>query len=337
MTTERAVAVAAPLDEQRRLLVEDLRSAAARADGAEPGDRSDVVRFEALSSQLEAWAFGQVGMLGVASVRLDAPPSDGPSCIADGVLPTWMTDERGPELQSILDGGGVLVIVALPLEPGEWIRPADSVGAPPPAERWKSESDLRGSKAVEERFEFQLKKVTSSGGDLEPFSPSGIPNRVLTEALRRFVHAPRGSRSVDVPVQYRDGSRSAYPFPLRSVVLQQKAAERASVDVAFSLLSIRHTELDAIVDGAWLRNSQISQPRTAAETDDLVYALSCEQLTSLTAGGSRTVRIRMYQTGLETAIVGFYRAVTQHLIDHPGSLTVLPMYYRQPQKAPART
>src|SRR5690606_17292310 len=85
---------------------------------------------------------------------------------------------------------------------------------------------------------------------------------------------------------------------------------------------------------AWLRNAQISQPRTQAQTDDLVYAISCEQLMALTQAGKRSVALRMYQTGLEPAIVGFYRAVTTHLLAHPGSVAVTPMYFQQRRREP---
>jgi hypothetical protein len=95
----------------------------------------------------------------------------------------------------------------------------------------------------------------------------------------------------------------------------------------FSLLSIRHTEMDVEVDGAWLRNTDISRLRPAAESDELVFALSIEQLATLTR--EEPVTIFMYQTGLETAIVGFYRALTEHLLEQPKSVAVVPMYFRR--------
>jgi hypothetical protein len=81
----------------------------------------------------------------------------------------------------------------------------------------------------------------------------------------------------------------------------------AELDLRFALLSIRHTEMDAVVHGAWLRNAEVSRPMPAAQTDDLVYEISRTQLLELTSGGSRRVRIHLYQTGLETAVVGFYK------------------------------
>ena len=44
--------------------------------------------------------------------------------------------------------------------------------------------------------------------------------------------------------------------------------------------------------------------------------------------------IYMYQTGLETAVLGFDRAVVMHLLEYPGSLAVVPMYFRRKGRGP---
>lgn len=336
MTIERAIVVAAPLDESRRLLVGDLRSAEARAEGAEPGDRLDVVRYETMSSQLEAWAFGQIGRPNAVAIELDTVPAPGPALLTGDDLPDWVPSAARGAAGEVLRQGGALVVVTLPLERGD-APPADKpVKSPPAAKPWKSVSNARGTKAVEERFEDQLARATTAGGPPEPITPNGIQNKILTETLRCFVNAPNRLARVDVPVVWRDGSRAANPFPLRCLRLRERAVARPELELSFALLSIRHAELDAIVDGAWLRNAQISQPRTQAETDDLVFDISCEQLVALTRAGKRSVALRMYQTGLEPAIVGFYRAVTTHLLAHPGSLTVTPMYFQQRRREPHR-
>ncbi|MCA1673889.1 MAG: hypothetical protein LC799_17370, partial [Actinobacteria bacterium] len=41
------------------------------------------------------------------------------------------------------------------------------------------------------------------------------------------------------------------------------------------------------------------------------------------------VLMYLYQTGLDAAVVGIYRAVVEHLLDLPGSLAVVPMYFRR--------
>ena len=125
------------------------------------------------------------------------------------------------------------------------------------------------------------------------------------------------------------GPRSAHAFPLRSLPLKGQLPA-ASLELRFALLSISHTEMDAVVDGAWLRNAEVSRPRPAGQTDDLVYEITCAQLAELCRGESH-VRLYMYQTGLETAVVGFYKAVTDHLLRYPRSVSVQPMYYEAPR------
>jgi hypothetical protein len=336
MTIERSIGVAVPLDEARRLLVSDIGSAAARAAGAEAGDRLDVIRYEMLSSQLEAWAFERVGRQGTITFEVENMPSAGPAPVTGDDLPDWVPASASRAARAVLTQGGVLVVVTLPLEPGDTPPITEPVTAPPAAKPWKSPSNARGPKAVEERFKDQLKRATTGGGPPEAITPNGIQNRILTDTLRSFVDAPKRLARVDAPVVWRDGSRAANPFPLRCARLRETAGGTAELELSFALLSIRHAELDAIVDGAWLRNAQISQPRTQAETDDLVFDISCEQLAALTESGQRSVALRIYQTGLEPAIVGFYRAVTMHLLSHPGSLAVTPMYFHQRRREPQR-
>src|SRR5688572_928030 len=53
MTTERAFVIGLEPTPEVLSLVDDVRSAAERARKADPGDRSDVIRFESLAAQLE--------------------------------------------------------------------------------------------------------------------------------------------------------------------------------------------------------------------------------------------------------------------------------------------
>ena len=109
----------------------------------------------------------------------------------------------------------------------------------------------------------------------------------------------------------------------------------ASLELRFALLSIRHTEMDAVVDGAWLRNAEISRPRPAAQTDDLVYETSLRQLDEL-CRSERHVRLYMYQTGLETAVVGFYRALANHLLGTRARSRSSPCTTRSLARTPGR-
>ncbi len=329
MSREQVIAVAAPIDGDRRLLVADIASARARAGKAVAGDRADVARFEALSAQLEQWAYvrrDDDDAVSVAvSTTVDAP----------GVLTSTDADDLAfippawrERFQAVLDADGILATVRTPLLSGA--APAatkpKAKPIPEPIEVWKSKTGARGARAVQERFEAQIKECLAGGTG--SVSPSDIQNTVLTETLRFYV-GQRGQRA-DVPIEYRDGSRSKHPFPLRSLKLAA-GAPSGFEELRLALLSIRHTEMDAVVDGAFLRNAEISRPRPAADTDDLVFDTSREQLLALTGDGSRPLHLRIYQTGLDTAIVGFYRAVVHHLIDHPGTLAVTPMFFQSPR------
>lgn len=336
MTIERVFGIVAHLDEFGRNLVADIASAGARAEAAEPGERSDVIRFEALSSQLEAWAFATAfgkSRDGAIVVELDSTAAyDTTLVAAPSPLPEFVPADARVTVERALADGAALIVVVAPLEAGTPSSKEPEVPAPPAAQRWEDPKGRSGTAAVRERFNSQLRRAVTAAGAPEPINPSGIANRALTESLWDFVARGDATAPVAVPVEYRDGSRATNPFVMRSLDLVRNA-EEVGETLSFALLSIRHTELDAIVDGAWLRNTQISQTRTQADTDDLVYSISRKQLDALTDGGAVPITLKMYQTGLEPAIVGFYRAVVDHLLAHPHSLAVLPMYFQQPPKA----
>ena len=326
MSREAVLAIAVVPDADRRLLASDVRSAQARAAKAVAGDRLDVARFEALSAELERWAYARQHDDGALTVGL-SDTVDAPGLITpdDGHDLAFLPASWRERIQSVLDADGIVVTVRAPLLTGSGGSPTKKKAppVPEPVDPWRSKTGARGSRAVQERFEAQIEECLEGGAG--SISPSDIQNTVLTETLRRYV-GQRGQRR-DVPVEYRDGSRSRHPFPLRSLKLVT-AAPPDFEELRLALLSIRHTEMDAVVDGAFLRNAEISQPRPAADTDDLVYEISREQLLALTADGTRPMHLRLYQTGLDTAIVGFYRAVVGHLLDHPGTLAVTPMFFQ---------
>lgn len=310
MSREVTVAVTLAADRKLRALVADIDAARRRADSSDPGDRAEIVRYESLCAALEAHA--------AATLARDQAAGQ---VLADGRA------GRHDHPFVLDDAGHLTVALTLPLEPGP--RPTAPAGAaPPPAQAWPVRTDLAGRRLVEQRFREQLAAAVREPGKdrSSALSPSGIHNRVLTEVLREYVeldeHGP-----VRVPVVYRDGSRSLAPFPLRCLPLAPDAMRHPDLVLRLALLSIRHTEMDPVVDGAWLRNADVSRPRPAGQTDDFVHAASVSQLRELTRDGTLRVRLFIFQTGLETAVVGFFRAVVEHLLAHPGTLEVVPMFY----------
>jgi hypothetical protein len=328
MSAEQALIVGLPDTAANRALIADISSAAARSRKAEPGDRLDVARFEALATRLEQLAVNDVQAPRIAV----AMPGQSAEALLFGAdrhdwSPTLPAGVRAAAASTVA-AGRLPVLVVLPLTEGSTAGGDGPGPAAGPATRWDSDG-IRGRKAVEARFRAQLTEASAAPGGRAPISPSGIQNSVVTEILREFTEQLPGGRPVDVLVEYRDGSRSAHAFPLRSLPLKGQLPA-ASLELRFALLSIRHTEMDAVVDGAWLRNAEVSRPRPAGQTDDLVYDITRGQLAELSRGESH-VRLHLYQTGLETAVVGFYKALADHLLRYPRSVSVQPMYYDAPR------
>lgn len=329
MSTERAFVVGLPADPSFLSLADDVRSAARRAGKADPGDRLDIARLEALATRLEQAALNRLN----APRTAVAMPDGGQTGLVGADQETWPRslpeDIRAAAIRFVAQG--LLPVLVIDPHARGVTKPAEIGSADDPAAVWEAEEGVVGGRAVEARFRAQIAEALSYGTARRvPISPSGINNAVVTEILREFVVAEPGATRVDAPVEYRDGSRSAHPFPLRSLPLRTELPP-ASLELRFALLSIRHTEMDATVHGAWLRNADISRPRPAAQTDDLVHDISLQQLGEL-CRAERHVRLYIYQTGLETAVVGFYRALAAHLARHPGTVSVQPMYFVPPPR-----
>lgn len=311
MSTTVTAGVRLRLDSELESMLIDVEAAHRRALKAEPGDRTDIVAYESLCAALESKAAAT--MLSDHAAITEAPnvSSSGPGSF-------------------IRSGADVIVLVSSPLQPGLTSRISTGMAAPEPAATVEIRDDIRGRALVEARFRDQLEKAIAEPGKdrSSAMSPSGIHNRVLTEVLRGYVERAE-EPPVSVPVVYRDGSKAEADFPFRCLDLDDelRPAHELDLSLRLTLLSIRHTEMDPVVDGAWLRNAEVSRPRPAAQTDDFVFQTSRKQLDVLTQQGSLNVRLHVFQTGLETAVVGFFRAVVEFLRDHPGRLEVVPMFY----------
>lgn len=328
MSSESALFVRlTPEDGPVLSLIRDIRAADARARKALLGERTDIVRIESLSSQLERLAATVVGRNPQRSVTATLGSGFVGPCFID----RHNLHERPPEQRALIAPwiaqGDIAVELRLPLGPGPTSR-AEVLGSrKQPRDVWHLPPEVPPKKAAALRFQRQIAASLIAPTEPARIEPSGVSNTILTETLRTFVK--RGGSRVDVPVRYRDGSIAA-PFPLRCLSLLDAAPTSKRV-LRFAMLSIRHAEMDSEVDGCWLRNYDVSRPRPAAETDQLVYDLTKRQLAVLTATGPLV--IRLYQTGLDSAVVGFYRALVHQLLAAPQSVAVIPMYFRHPPRA----
>ncbi|MDP6720558.1 MAG: hypothetical protein QGF59_17990, partial [Pirellulaceae bacterium] len=310
--------------------------AAARYEKAPPGDRREAVRYEALCRALERFVSRSAEEnsdwwrwdLGDESIRiLDANTQifrhpwslsghDVSGSLKDDIL-TGIADMDSDailfEVRHAFERGTTVIMEELSGEDGRLSRPP---------EVWKAPKTAKGVfAAIEARWRDQLEAAVADDGS--PLIPSGVNNQVLSEGLREFVSAEPKQKPVNARVIYRDGSE-ADPFPLRALRLKESSANNLPI-LRVSLMSMRHPEMDTTVDAAWLRNGHVSLSRPAAETDQFVYKTSRTQLRELAEEGC--VCLRVYQTGLEPAVVGFYRAVTEHLLAQPASIEVVPFYH----------
>lgn len=322
MTVETSTFVHIPASVGAYVL--DLRECAdaalRRAQKRPPGDRTELVRFESIHAVIDQIATAALanGEPFVTIEGVNGLDARGTSVLGDG---RSGAHPLPPDVARWLAAGAVVVELHLPHLPGETHLPGEiGVGPPVPAARWQS--TRRPAEVVRERFEALITHALEDG--VGAIMPSGITNAVLTEGLRSRVEVVPGAARVDVPVRYRDGSYAA-PFPLRCLRMSQRRPDGWRV-LRVSLLSIRHVEMDRIVDGAWLRNARVSRVREAGLTDQVVFDTSRRQLQLLTRSGPTL--LYMYQTGLESAILGFYRAVVHHLLEAPGTLAVVPCYFR---------
>jgi hypothetical protein len=344
MTREALYLVAVDGDAAQVAVDLHRRSAAAliRARKAAPGERTDFIRYETAQAQLEALA---LAALNSGSPSVGSPGLAGPVWSVLLEEDTLIPESVLGQVRSLRGTGRVIIAVTCPFVFGSTPTPVGAGGPLPPARRFTEGEGLPGVEAVRARFRQQVATVAySSPNDvLEPIIPSGVSNSVLTESFREFVANSRDRNPLWAPISYRDGS-AAQDFALGALLMPPDLPPPSIDDTSWmitkrtlrmTLLSIRHVELDLIVDGAWLRNSVVSRPRPQALTDQLVYQVTTEQLERLTRRSP--VNLLIFQTGLEPAVTGFYRALTDHLLDKPGTVAVLPVYYRKADEYRAGT
>ena len=331
MTVEQTKLIAIPMhlwEKEFAAFAQQAERAAARYAKAPLGNRREALRYEALCRALERLVVLSIARwdqwdLDDESVRhLDARWDS----TADGFRHPWSLSGRdvckllkGRNFTGLkeADSHARLFELRQPFEVGPTVMaiesPRDNIALQPPAEVWKAPTEVwkaaisgqRVRAAMEARWRDQLEAaVANKGGQLVP---SGVNNQVLCEGLREFAVIGKRQKTVQARIVYRDGSE-APPFPLRSVKMKDNLNSDLPI-LRVALMSMRHPEMDASVDAAWLRNSQVSVARPAAETDRFVYETSRIQLRELATAYECGVCLHVYQTGLEPTVVGFYRAV----------------------------
>jgi hypothetical protein len=173
----------------------------------------------------------------------------------------------------------------------------------------------------------EISQALAGGG---PVNLGRYRHAVIVGVLHELIYRQRAGGPAEIPVLYADGSQAA-PFPIGSrqldpaVILQAEAATPKRV----ALISIRHPEMDVDVDIAWLPNRGASRVRDSqADTDAWCFQHSLEQFRSF-PGDELTV-VDLYHTGLEPAVVAFYRALLTGLDEGWLRAAVRPRLYHGP-------
>ena len=201
--------------------------------------------------------------------------------------------------------------------------PALALPAPPHLHAGAAhpEEPHRESEWVLLREEVARSLANGSGANL-----SSYHHPVIAGVLRELAYRHGPPRWL--PVLCGDGSK-ADPFPVGGLVWDETRVPAAEAAPALraALLSIRHVEMDVDVDLAWFPNRSVSRRRESlADTDRWCFKHSLELFSTLPAG--RLTVIELYQTGLETAVVGFYRALAVVLREGRVPVAVRPRIFR---------
>lgn len=170
---------------------------------------------------------------------------------------------------------------------------------------------LNWGRANEERLREEVRLALQCR---RPVNVQNQGHEVTTRVLSEFVMAVPSQAPGSIPILYRDGSE-AKPFPLRRLKPPTIGADQRT-RLPIALMSMRHIELDWQVHAAWFRNVEGSGGETMAEDDRRLYEISLARLAELKAAyDGRPLWIQLFHTGLETAIIGFYRALVESLIE----------------------
>ena len=106
-------------------------------------------------------------------------------------------------------------------------------------------------------------------------------------------------------------------------------------------MSMRHLQIDRVVDMAWFRNREVSQSRSLAESDEFCFKYALERFQELSdiTSAEKPLQLEIYHTGFEPASVGFYRALVAVLTADPSlqaewarektpAIFVVPRYFK---------
>ncbi len=206
----------------------------------------------------------------------------------------------------------------------------------PQLEDWQhynSKKENRGNFMVK-RFTRQIEYAISTGQSV--INVDSQRHEMTTKILSLYAtkHYQKQPES-QFCVLYSDGSE-AKPFPLLSMQPYDDSW-KPTREMHIALISMRHLELDQHVDFTWYRNVEVPSRGTAANADSYCYNATLEKFERLyELMKNERLRIYLYHTGFQPAIIGFYRALTRTIthnqigiIDKSNWLQVVPMFAKK--------
>lgn len=156
------------------------------------------------------------------------------------------------------------------------------------------------------------------------FSLSNHKDSVISEVLHRLVFTEKHIKQRDLPMTFVDGS-SADSIPTYALKSVNKAMP-SDMSYHVSMMSMRHLTLDETIDFCWYRNFDVSRTNSMSEIEKYCYQSSLAQFKGLEQVNDGVYTIYFYQTGFSPALIGFYRALVQCLLEG-GRMQVIPKYF----------
>lgn len=210
-----------------------------------------------------------------------------------------------------------IIEVPLPLIENNQAEPLRSIQTHPKTELNKfylpsvvADEVVHGSRRTKmtQQLERQIEYAIASQ---DPVNASNQPHDITTDVIHEFVYSHR-LRATNIRIVYADGSEGAN-FPVYCLPkTSDREIEKLKVLPPFriALISMRHLELDKVVDMAWICNRDASQSRTLSEADHYCYEYSLQQFSQLEMLSSQQngLHIHLYHMGFEPAVIAFYKA-----------------------------
>lgn len=184
-------------------------------------------------------------------------------------------------------------------------------------------------------MEKMWKAINASGtNQINMVNLGELPHMQISRVLNTFTYddLKGDNKEVLINIVYTDGSQ-ARPFPIFRLKKRndtEMESFRKNEPIKIGMLSCRHPELNRIIDRYWLRNIDMKMAgSSSAEKDEFSYETTKEKLAEILEKKQPT-RMYFYQTGFPPVVIGFYRAVTEFLIETQGKLPyleIIPMIY----------